>query len=54
MPKDVYHTDGFIEGVSAVANAGTGRLPDWKGELIERVCDEVISGRLDDGRGELR
>jgi fumarate hydratase class II len=26
---------------------GAGRLQAWKGRLIERVCDEVISGKLD-------
>ena len=24
------------------------RMPDWKGRLIQRVCDEVISGALDE------
>jgi len=28
-------------------NTGAGRLPAWKGELIQRVCDEAISGALD-------
>ena len=23
-------------------------MPEWKGQLIERVCDEVISGALDE------
>jgi fumarate hydratase, class II len=24
-------------------------MPEWKGKLIQRVCDEVISGALDEG-----
>ncbi len=30
-----------------MVNTQAGRLPEWKGHLIERVCDEVISGALD-------
>jgi fumarate hydratase class II len=29
-------------------NTQAGRLPDWKGHLIQRVCEEVISGALDE------
>jgi fumarate hydratase class II len=54
MPKEVCHACGFVKGASAVANAAAGRLRDWKGQPIERVCDEVIRRKLDDGRGELR
>jgi fumarate hydratase, class II len=28
-------------------NTRAGRLPAWKGDPIERVCDEVIAGKLD-------
>jgi fumarate hydratase class II len=28
-------------------NAGTGRLPRWKADLIARVADDVIAGKLD-------
>src|SRR6185437_15627252 len=27
---------------------GSDRMPAWKGQLIQRVCDEVISGALDE------
>jgi fumarate hydratase class II len=30
-----------------LVNTAAGRLPAWKGQLIERVCDEVIGGHLD-------
>src|SRR6476469_630573 len=40
MPKEVYHAYGYVKKAA-------GRLPAWKGELIQRVCDEVISGALD-------
>src|SRR4249920_3549864 len=47
MPKEVYHAYGYVKKAAAVVNTRAGRLPAWKGELIERVRDEVISGKLD-------
>jgi len=47
MPKEVYHAYGYVKKAAAIVNTRAGRLPAWKGELIERVCDEVISGALD-------
>ena len=48
MPKEVYHAYGYVKKAAAQVNAAAGRLPAWKGALIERVCDEVISGALDE------
>ncbi|HYX61851.1 MAG TPA: lyase family protein, partial [Streptosporangiaceae bacterium] len=47
MPKEVYHAYGYVKKAAAVVNTAAGRLPEWKGQLIARVCDEVISGALD-------
>src|SRR6516162_6520514 len=47
MPVEVYHAYGYVKKAAAVVNTAAGRLPAWKGRLIERVCDEVISGALD-------
>jgi fumarate hydratase class II len=47
MPKEVYHAYGYVKKAAAIVNTAAGRLPAWKGELIQRVCDEVISGALD-------
>src|SRR5499425_482957 len=47
MPKEVYHAYGYVKKAAAMVNTWAGRLPAWKGELIQRVCDEVISGALD-------
>jgi fumarate hydratase, class II len=47
MPVEVYHAYGYVKKAAAVVNTAAGRLPAWKGELIGRVCDEVISGALD-------
>jgi fumarate hydratase, class II len=48
MPKEVYHAYGYVKKAAAVVNTTSGRLPEWQGQLIQRVCDEVISGALDD------
>jgi fumarate hydratase class II len=48
MPKEVYHAYGYVKKAVAVVNTRAGRLQAWKGELIERVCDEVIGGALDE------
>jgi fumarate hydratase, class II len=48
MPKEVYHAYGFVKKAAAVVNTRAGRMPEWKGRLIERVCDEVIAGALDE------
>jgi fumarate hydratase class II len=47
MPVEVYHAYGYVKKAAAVVNTRAARLPEWKGQLIERVCDEVISGALD-------
>ena len=48
MPKEVYHAYGYVKKAAAIVNTRAGRMPEWKGQLIERVCDEVISGALDE------
>src|ERR1700734_2908092 len=47
MPKELYHAYGYVKKAAAIVNTQAGRLPAWQGELIARVCDEVISGELD-------
>src|SRR5262244_2146384 len=48
MPKEVYHAYGYVKKAAAIVNTRAGRLPAWKGQLIERVADEVIAGKLDE------
>lgn len=47
MPTEVYRAYGYVKKAAALVNVRTGHLPAWKGELIQRACDEVISGALD-------
>ncbi|HLI33495.1 MAG TPA: class II fumarate hydratase [Terriglobia bacterium] len=48
MPKAIYHAYGYIKKASAIVNARLGCLPQWKADLISKVADEVIAGKLDD------
>jgi len=48
MPKAVYHAYGYVKKAAAIVNGREGRLPRWKADLIARVCDEVIAGKLDE------
>jgi fumarate hydratase class II len=47
MPKEVYHAYRYVKKAAAIENTRAVRLPEWKGQLIERVCDEVIRRELD-------
>jgi fumarate hydratase class II len=47
MPLPLYHAYGFVKKAAAQVNAELGRLPRWKAELIARVADEIIAGKLD-------
>ncbi|HVP93569.1 MAG TPA: class II fumarate hydratase [Methanoregulaceae archaeon] len=47
MPKEVYHAYGYVKKAAATVNAAEGLLPPWKTNLISRVADEVIAGKLD-------
>jgi hypothetical protein len=53
MPEEVYRAYGYVKKAAALVNTGAGRLPACKGRLIGQVCDEVISGALDEGNFEL-
>ena len=47
MPKELYRAYGYVKKAAALVNASEGLLPQWKAELIARVADEVIAGKLD-------
>ena len=48
MPKEVYRAYGYVKKAAALVNTRAGRMPEWEGQLIQQVCDEVINGSLDD------
>ena len=48
MPIEVVRAFGVLKKASALVNAELGKLPQDKADLIVRVSDEVIEGKLDD------
>jgi fumarate hydratase, class II len=47
MPTEVYRAYGYVKKAAAMVNTDAGRLPQWMGDLICRVADEVIGADLD-------
>ena len=47
MPVEVCHAYGYVKKAAAIINTRSGRLPQWKGKLIQQVADEVINAELD-------
>src|SRR5437588_7254309 len=47
MPKAVYHAYGYVKKAVAIVNAEVGKLSREKANLICKVADEVIAGKLD-------
>ncbi len=47
MPKAVYHAYGYVKKAAALVNAEAGKLSKDKADVISKVADEVIAGKLD-------
>jgi fumarate hydratase class II len=48
MPGELIHAYGYVKKAAAIVNHKLGVLPAERKKLISRVCDEIISGQLDD------
>ena len=48
MPVEIIRALGIIKKAAAMVNHDLGGLPPEKKEIILKVCDEIISGALDD------
>jgi fumarate hydratase class II len=48
MPKAIDYAYGYIKKAAALVNFAEGRLPKDKADLIIKVSDEIIDGKLDD------
>ncbi len=48
MPKEIVHAFAYLKKAAAHANFELGVLPAEKKELISKVCDEILTGQLDD------
>jgi fumarate hydratase class II len=47
MPLPLYHAYGFVKKAAAQVNSEFRCLLRWKADLIARVSDEIIAGKLD-------
>lgn len=48
MPKEIIRAFAFLKKAAAVTNLEAGVLSKEKTDLIGKVCDEIIEGKLDD------
>jgi len=48
MPIEIIYGFGYLKKAAALANNELGVLSDEKTNQIKRVCDEIISGKLND------
>lgn len=48
MPVEVIRAFAILKTAAAHTNAELGVLPKKKAKLIEKVCNEILSGKLDD------
>lgn len=47
MPKEIIKAFAYLKKAAALTNTDLGVLPKEKSELIGRVCDEILEGKLD-------
>lgn len=47
MPKEIIHAFAYLKKAAALANFELGVLPVEKKDLIAKVCDEILEGKLD-------
>jgi len=48
MPIEIIYAFGYLKKAAALANHKLGVLTEEKMKLISKVCDEIITGKLDD------
>ncbi len=48
MPIEIIHAFGYLKKAAAITNYKLGVLEENKKNLIVKVCDEIIGGKLDD------
>ena len=48
MPKEVINAFAILKKAAALTNTDCGVMPQDKTKLISAVCDEILSGKLDD------
>ncbi|WP_247234092.1 class II fumarate hydratase [Telluribacter sp. SYSU D00476] len=48
MPKEIIKAFAYLKKAAAITNYEAGVLPKEKSDLIGRVCDEILEGKLDE------
>ncbi|HTF30426.1 MAG TPA: lyase family protein, partial [Flavitalea sp.] len=48
MPKEIIRAFAYLKKAAAITNFEAGVLPKEKSDLIGKVCDEILDGKLDD------
>jgi fumarate hydratase class II len=48
MPKEIIYAFGYLKKAAAIANHELGVLAADKKDMIAKVCDEIVAGKLDD------
>jgi fumarate hydratase class II len=48
MPVEIIHAFAYLKKAAAMVNADLGVLPAGKRDLIARVCDEILEGKLNE------
>lgn len=48
MPIEIIRAFAYLKKAAAIANRQAGVLPKVKSELIGKVCDEILRGKLDE------
>src|ERR1700712_3712388 len=48
MPKEIIKAFAYLKKAAALTNMDAGILPKDKSDLIGKVCDEILEGKLDE------
>lgn len=48
MPKEIIRAFAYLKKAAAITNLEAGILPKEKADLIGKVCDEILEGKLDE------
>ncbi|MGH2553336.1 MAG: class II fumarate hydratase [Chitinophagaceae bacterium] len=48
MPKEIIRAFAYLKKAAAITNLEAGVLPKNKSEMIGKVCDEILKGKLDE------
>src|SRR3954471_19078988 len=48
MPREIIRAFAYLKKAAALTNVDAGVLDKSKADLIAKVCDEILEGKLDD------